>query len=90
MNIHAAKLFPVLFIRLSMDGLAGVRFFFRGEFAHFWAVLRAHFWFYYKLFHFLRKRKGRQYKNYYKIKSIVYLYFIKKQMIFDENFNNSL
>lgn len=89
-NLPGAKLFPILFIRLSMDGLAGARFFFKGEFAHFWAVLKSHFWFYRKLFYFLNKRQGKKYKNYYKIKSIVYLYFIKKQMIFDENFNNSL
>ena len=89
-NLPAGKLFPVLFIRLSMDGLAGARFFFKGEFAHFWAVLKSHFWFYRKLFYFLNKRQEKKYKNYYKIKSIVYLYFIKKQMIFDENFNNSL
>ena len=38
----------------------------------------------------LAKEKAGSTKNYYKIKSIVYLYFIKKQMIFDENFNNSL
>ena len=89
-NLPAGKLFPVLFIRLSMDGLAGARFFFKGEFAHFWAVLKSHFWFYRKLFYFLNKRQEKKYKNYYKIKNIVYLYFIKKQMIFDENFNNSL
>ena len=49
-----------------------------------------HYLFYRKLSYFLDKRQGKKYKNYYKIKSIVYLYFIKKQMIFDENFNNSL
>ena len=89
-NLPAGKLFPVLFVRLCMDGLAGARFFFRGDFPHFWAVLKSHYWFYRKLSYFLDKRQGKKYKNYYKIKSIVYLYFIKKQMIFDENFNNSL
>jgi len=89
-NLPAGKLFPVIFIRQCMDGLAAARFLFRGEFNHFWAVFKAHMWFYYKLFYFLKKRKGKKYNNYYKIKSIVYLYFIKKQMIFDKNFNNSL
>lgn len=83
-NLPASKLFPVLFIRLSLDGIAGIRHFFKGEFSHLWAILKSHFYFYLKFFHFLNKRGSKQYANYYKTKSIVYLYFIRKGRIFDE------
>lgn len=89
-NLPASKLFPVLFIRLSMDGMAGIRFASKGQFGHLWAVLKSHFYFYLKLFYFLNKRQSKQYHNYYKIKSIVHLYFVTKGRIFDEKFNNTL
>lgn len=89
-NLPTSKLIPVLFIRMVMDGLAGIKFMSKGKFKHTWAILRAHFYFYLKFFHFLNKRQSKQYRNYYKINSIVYLYYIGKGKIFDKNFNNSL
>lgn len=89
-NLPSSKLLPVLFSRLVLDGIAGIRHMFRGEFGHLAAILRAHFYFYLKFFRFLNKRKSKQYKNYYKIKSIVYLYFVQKGRIFDKKFNNTL
>lgn len=89
-NLPASKLFPVLFIRLTLDGIAGIRHMLKGEFAHLWAILKSHFYFYLKIFHFLKKRGSKQYTNYYKTKSIVYLYFIRKGRIFDKKFNNTL
>lgn len=89
-NLPASKLFPVLFIRMVMDGLAGVKFLTKGQFKHTLAILKAHFYFYSNFFHFLNKRESKQYRNYYKINSIVYLYYIRKGKIFDKNFNNSL
>ncbi|WP_330441634.1 glycosyltransferase family 2 protein [Flavobacterium sp. C4GT6] len=85
-NLPKSKLIPVFFIRLCFDGIAGLRFVSQGKFAHLWAVLKAHFYFYTRLFKFLNKRKSKQYKNYYKTKSIVYDYFISGK----KNFNNSL
>jgi GT2 family glycosyltransferase len=89
-NLPARKLLSVLFIRLLLDGVAGMKFVVKGQFAHLWAILRAHYYFYLKNFYFLNKRESKQYTNYYKTKSIVYLYFITKGKIFDKNFNNSL
>jgi GT2 family glycosyltransferase len=89
-NLPAGKMFPVLFIRLSMDGMAGVRFLLQGQPKHLWAVLKSHFNFYLRFFKFLNKRKSKQYDNYYKTRSIVYLYFIKNGKVFDSIFNNSL
>ncbi|WP_417355154.1 glycosyltransferase family 2 protein [Flavobacterium sp.] len=85
-NLPKGKLIPVFFIRLCFDGIAGLRFVSQGKFAHLWAVLKAHFYFYTRLFKFLNKRESKQYKNYYKTKSIVCDYFISGK----KNFNNSL
>ncbi len=89
-NLPAGSIFPVLFIRLIYDGVAGVHFLFKGQFAHLWALLRSHFYFYFRLFRFINKRKSKKYKNYYKIKNIVWHYFVKGGKVFDRNFNNSL
>ena len=82
-NLPARKLLPVLFIRLFLDGIAGWRFLFKGQLKHLWAILSAHYYFYLKLFYFLNKRKSKQYNNYYKIKSIVYNYYVKNGKVFD-------
>lgn len=89
-NLPAGKMLPVLLIRLSMDGMAGVRFLLQGKPSHIWAVLKAHFSFYQRFFHFLNKRKSNKYDNYYKTKSVVYQYFVKNGKVFVSQFNNSL
>lgn len=89
-NLPATKLIPILFIRMVLDGIAGIRFLVKGEFKHLFAILKAHLYFYLKLFYFLNKRESKQYRNYYKTNSIIYLYYITKGKIFDKNFNNSL
>jgi hypothetical protein len=83
-NLPAGQLFPTLFLRLSMDGIAGIRYLTKGQFAHLWAVLKSHIYFYKKLFYFLNKRQPKHYSNYYKIKSIVYQYFVRNGKIFAE------
>lgn len=85
-NLPAGKLFPTLFVRLSLDGFAAYRFIFQGKFSHFWAIFKAHVYFYLYMFKFLSKRQSKHYKNYYGVKSIVYNYFILSK----KNFNNSL
>lgn len=83
-NLPTASLFPVLFIRMVLDGIAGVRFLLQGKPKHLWAVLEAHFNFYLYFFKFLRKRDLQKTGKYYKINSIVYRYFIKSGKIFAE------
>lgn len=85
-NLPARSLFPVLFLRLSQDGMAGISFLAKGKPAHLWAVLKSHFYFYLKLFYFISKRESKQYNNYYRLKSIVYRYFIKKGRVFGDLF----
>lgn len=81
-NLPSGKLFPVLFIRLAFDGIAGVRFLLQGKPKHLFAVLQSHFYFYLYLPKFLKKRQLLQKENYYKINSIVYRYFIKNGRVF--------
>ncbi|WP_394758226.1 hypothetical protein [Flavobacterium sp.] len=77
-NLPTNKLIPILFIRMSLDGIAAIRFLIQGKFTHFWVVLKAHVYFYYFLFKFLGKRDIIQSDMYYKLKSIVLEYFIRK------------
>lgn len=81
-NLPTAKLFPVLFLRLILDGIAGIKFLAEGKPKHLWAVLKSHFYFYCYLVKYLKKRDLIQQENYYKIKSVVYRYFIKNGRIF--------
>jgi GT2 family glycosyltransferase len=82
-NLPKQKLFPVLFVRLTLDGVAGFRFLLNGQPVHLWAILTAHYHFYFRLFYFINKIKSKQYNNYYKIKSIVYRYYVKNGRVFD-------
>jgi GT2 family glycosyltransferase len=89
-NVPANQLLWVFFVRMLMDGLAGIRFLLQGQPANLWAILKAHFYFYVKISSFLNKRESKQYSNYYKTKSITYKYFVKSGKVFDLQFNNSL
>ncbi|MES2799946.1 MAG: glycosyltransferase family 2 protein [Bacteroidota bacterium] len=57
---HEGWLLPTVFWRMSLDGLAGVRFLFLGEFKQISAVLKAHLSFYGKLSTLLKQRKEIQ------------------------------
>ena len=83
-NLPENKLVPIIFVRLLLDGLAGIQFIFKGKFIHFWAIIKAHFHFYHLINRNLKKRKGNQSENYYHSKSIVYRYFIKNGTIFEK------
>lgn len=54
-------LFYVMFRRMSIDGIAAFVFLFRGQFAHFWAVFRAHLSYYRLLPSSMKER--RKWKN---------------------------
>ena len=78
-NAHG-NLFLLILTRLLLDGLAALRFLIMLQFTHIFAILRAHLNFYYNLRQLFKWRKHHQSKpNYYKIKSIVWKYFILNQ-----------
>lgn len=75
----------VLFVRLCLDGLAGLKFLFSFKLSHLWAILRAHFSFYTHFFVLLKERKNnKNRRNYFTINSIALQYFIKKNETFDK------
>ncbi len=54
---HNGWLFPKLFWRLCIDGIAGVNFFLKGEFKNTWMVIKSHFALYAKMNELLKDRK---------------------------------
>ncbi len=76
-NLPKKELYKVLFIRMILDGIAGIQFLLKGKINHFWAIIKAHGAFYTLYSSNFKKREGFQTEKYYTVKSIVYLYFIK-------------
>jgi GT2 family glycosyltransferase len=73
-------LFGIIFIRLVLDGIAGLKFIFNLKFSHFVAILKAHFSYYSHLSRLLKQRKQLpKRKNYYKTTSIVWSYYLRKR-----------
>jgi GT2 family glycosyltransferase len=81
-NLPSNQLFPIIFIRLVLDGLAGIQFIFKGKFAHCFAILKAHFYFYHLINYNLKKRGTIQKSDYYQSKSIVFSYFLNQKKQF--------
>jgi GT2 family glycosyltransferase len=81
-NLPQNTLFQVLFIRMILDGVAGVKFVFSGQFAHFWAIIHAHFSFYGLFLRNYKKREKKQIPTYFKTNSVVYGYYVKNGTVF--------
>jgi len=81
-NLPKNKLFPILFTRMILDGLAGIQFILQGKAAHFTAILKAHYSFYTLLSVTYKKRSNFQSETYYSTKSIVYQYYVNSGKIF--------
>ncbi len=82
-NLPESKIFPIIFSRLVLDGLAGIQFIFKGKINHCWAIVKSHFAFYALINKTLKKRKSPQKPNYYRSKSIVFRYFLKSGTVFE-------
>ncbi|WP_159024034.1 glycosyltransferase family 2 protein [Formosa sp. L2A11] len=75
----------IIFSRMVLDGLAGIQFLFQLKFKHFFAIIRAHFSFYSQLSRLIKQRKKLvKTANYYKTRSIVWDYFLKKKQKFND------
>jgi GT2 family glycosyltransferase len=82
-NLPKEKLISIIFIRLCLDGLAGVQFLFKGKVTHTFAILKAHFYFYHLIGRNLKKRSNSQKTDYFYTKSIVWNYFVQKKNTFN-------
>ncbi len=69
-NLPASLIFPIIFTRLLLDGLAGIVFLFQGKSVHTWAIVKAHFAFYKRIPKTLKKRSKKTVKKYYQRFSI--------------------
>lgn len=85
-NAPKNQVFPVLLVRLFLDGLAGMLFLFQLKPIHTWAVVKAHFGFYIRAPKALGKRKQHKNKTarYFYTKNVVWQYFIGKRKTFDQ------
>lgn len=85
-NIPKGKLLSILFIRMLLDGVAALKFLMEFQPKHFLAVIKAHFHFYMTLSKLLTKRKSinANKRNYYKVKSVVWQYFILGRKKFEQ------
>lgn len=84
-NLPSKQLFPVIFTRLVLDGIAGVRFLAQGEVGHFWAIPKAHFSFYRHLPSYLAKREKNTRPIYGQTNNIIVIeHFLKKKKSFQE------
>jgi len=64
-NLPTTHLFPVIFTRLILDGVAGAVFLLQGKPKHTWAVIKAHFGFYKRVPNAWQKRPKHPVKTYY-------------------------
>lgn len=84
-NLPGKKLIPIIFGRLVLDGVAGIKFLVELRPKHTFAIIKAHFSFYYHLPKMLKKRKKSDQKNnYFTIKSIVWDYFISGKKTYQD------
>jgi len=77
-NVPKRYMFLIIFSRLLLDFIAGIKFMLELRPIHTWAIVKSHFSFYAHLKKMLAKRKlsiGKT-TRYFKIKSIVWHYFI--------------
>ena len=74
------NVFTITLVRMTLDGIAGIRFLLQLKPQHFFAILKAHASFYTKLRSILKARKSQKKRsNYYQTKSIVWSYFIRNK-----------
>jgi GT2 family glycosyltransferase len=84
-NVAGPGVYPILLLRLFIDGMAALYFLFGGRPRHFAAVLKAHFGFYRLIPTFRPKRKRwATHLKYYTIFSIVYAGYVKKKRRYDQ------
>ncbi|MDO4782235.1 MAG: glycosyltransferase family 2 protein [Capnocytophaga felis] len=83
-NLPQKSLYKILWVRMFLDGIAGIRFLLQGKIQFTWAIFKAHMSFYRNFFKFKKKRLNSNFYSYYITKSIVWLYFIKNKKLFSD------
>ena len=85
-NVPKRYVFIVVFFRLVLDAVAGLKFILELRPVHTWSILKAHLSFYYLLPKMMRKRRKLSFKqtNYFYCFSIVWKHFILRKNRFSE------
>jgi len=88
-NLSGWKKCFIILMRMAADGLAGVKYLFSGDFALIWAILKAHFAFYfYVLFQHPKQNLAPELVKVENIvsypKSIIWGYFVQKKKKFTD------
>lgn len=86
---YKGNVFSKIFLRLILDGIAGIKFLVSGNFKHIGVIIKAHFSFYFALSELKEKRKKQQKKDFLAMKgvypkSIVWKRFISGAKTFNE------
>ena len=83
-NLPKGQLILIIFIRLCLDGVAGIQFLATGKISHLISILKSHFSFYKHLPKLLKQRKTlQQQKKYYTKRSIVWSYFVDNKKTYN-------
>lgn len=88
-NVPQKDLYRILFIRMVLDGIAGIKFLLEKQPKHCIAILKAHFAFYRLFKANYEKRDSYQQPKYYFSKSIVFSYYIEKKLFFSNLFRKT-
>ncbi|MCP4882996.1 MAG: glycosyltransferase family 2 protein [Flavobacteriales bacterium] len=83
-NVPKRYVFLVIFFRLILDGVAGIKFMLELRPVHTWSIIKAHLSFYRNLRKMLAKRRALSFKqtNYFYCFSIVWEHFILRKKMF--------
>jgi|SRR5690554_5290 len=82
-NLPKEKRFSIIFKRLCLDGLAGIKFLFDLQPLHTLAIVKAHFAYYAQIGSLRNKDSKQTKKNYFYTTSIVKTYFLKREKKFE-------
>ena len=84
-NVKGSQLWLIIFIRLLLDGIAGIQFLLQGKPKHMVAIIKAHLSFYSLLPKMFKKRALNAVNlNYYFVSSVVWKYFFRKKKTFKD------
>ena len=83
-NLPKDQLFPIIFSRLTLDGISAIVFMFYEGFGHLWAIFMSHMHFYRDFSKMYKKRGPHQIRNYGTKELIPFQYFVKKRQYFKD------
>ena len=83
-NLPKDLLFPIIFSRLTLDGISAIAFLPSQGFAHLWAVFMSHMHFYRDFSKMYKKRGPHQTRNYFTKKLTPFQYFVQKRKYYND------